>query len=567
MHKILVIEDDHLLLEFLSDSLRRVGFEILSAQNGSAGIEMDRTEHPDIIISDINMPVMNGLQVLEKIQDNPETSDIPFIFLTGKVEMEDLRTGMRMGADDYLVKPVELEELVAAINTRLDKHQKITQYYKNEIDRTRQSLEMTINYDMITGLPRTAMLEKQINLLQETGHPDKMLALMVIKLDRLRGILDVFGKKDYDFITKLIIERIVEVLPDGQSLYVLENDQFGVLLVESEEIYDVNIIAEEILQNIKRIIRFQTQELHLTASMGIALTTVTECNFEDIYDEAELALNYAIEQGHNNYQIFKPAIKKHVFERIQLENALHRAMDRKEFVLVYQPKYQLIDERIIGIEALVRWENKELGTVSPSQFIPIAEANGLIVKLGEWITETICNQVIDWKKKGFQVPRVAINVSGVQIKDKNFVDRMSRIITESGVTGEDLEFELTESILIKNSRETAEKLMTFKNLGVNISIDDFGTGYSSLQYLKNFPHDKIKIDQSFIRDLTIDRNSASIVTTIISMAHKLGVKVVAEGVENQEQVNFLRQHKCDEIQGYFYSKPLPAENVFNMIAN
>ena len=567
MSKVLVIEDDILLLEFLSDSLRRMGFDILAAKDGHTGIEMAQTEHPDIIISDINMPVMSGLQVLEKLQENPETSEIPFIFLTGKVEMEDLRAGMRLGADDYLVKPVELDELKAAINTRLDKHQKITQYYKSEIDRTRHSLEMTINYDMNTGLPKTVMLEKRVNDLKATENQGKMLGFMVIVLDRLRGIMDVLGKKDYDFIIKLIIDRIVEVLPDGQSLYSLDNDQFGVLLVEAEEVYDTKIIAEDILQNIKRIIRFQTQELHLTASIGIALATIADSNFENIYNEAELALNYAIEQGHNNYQIYKPAIKKHVFERIQLENALHRAINGNEFVILYQPKYQLTDESIIGIEALVRWENKEFGTVSPSQFIPLAEANGLIVQLGEWITETICKQVVDWKKLGFRVPRVAINVSGVQIKDKNFVERMSQIIIQSGASGQDLEFELTESILMKNSRETAEKLMTFKNWGINISIDDFGTGYSSLQYLKNFPHDKIKIDQSFIRDLTIDKNSASIVTTIISMAHKLGVKVVAEGVENQDQVNFLREHDCDEIQGFYYSKPVPAEDMPMMLAS
>ncbi len=567
MSKVLVIEDDRLLLEFLSDSLQRMGFDILAAQDGHTGIEMAQTEHPDIIISDINMPVMNGLQVLEKLQENPETSEIPFIFLTGKVEMEDLRAGMRMGADDYLVKPVELDELKAAINTRLDKHHKITQYYKSEIDRTRQSLEMTINYDMVTGLPKTVMLEKRVNDLRAAEIQGKMLGFMVINLDRMRGMMDVFGKKDYDFIIKLIIDRIVEVLPDGQSLYALDNDQFGVLLVESEEIYDTKVIAENILQNIKRVIRFQTQELHLTASIGIALATIAESDFEAIYNEAELALNYAIEQGHNNYQIFKPAIKKHVFERIQLENALHRAVNGNEFILLYQPKYQLTDESIIGIEALVRWENKEFGTVSPSQFIPLAEANGLIVQLGEWITETICKQVVDWKKLGFRVPRVAINVSGVQIKDKNFVERMSQIIIQSGASGQDLEFELTESILMKNSRETAEKLMTFKNWGINISIDDFGTGYSSLQYLKNFPHDKIKIDQSFIRDLTTDKNSASIVTTIISMAHKLGVKVVAEGVEHQEQVNFLREHDCDEIQGFYYSKPVPAQDLPMMLAS
>jgi len=425
------------------------------------------------------------------------------------------------------------------------------------------NLEKTINYDELTGLPKKAILEKQLKKIKFERSFDDNVALMIVKFDQFRGMADVLGES----LIKLLIKRINNIIGGDTDIYWLDSDEFGFLFPENPDENTLTSIADRILENIRRTFVYNDQELHFNASLGISQTQIKNSNFTRLLAEAELALNYAVKQGYSNYQFYNRKIKKHVFERIRLESALHRAVERKEFVIYYQPKYQVTDERLVGIEALVRWEHAELGMVSPSQFIPLAETNGLINDIGDWITDSICKQIVNWKTDGIKTPRVAINVSGGQLEKQDFYDRITVILEENGVAGSELEFELTESILVKNSKEMAKKLTEFKKLGINISIDDFGTGYSSLQYLKNFPHDKIKIDQSFIRDLTKDKNSASIVTTIISMAHKLGVRVIAEGVENSDQVDFLRKHQCDEIQGFYYSKPVTADQLREVMLN
>ena len=563
MAKILVIEDDAILLEFLSEALGTEDHDVVTAGNGSDGVRLALDALPDLIISDVNMPGLNGHGVLKKLQADPATTNIPFIFLTGNSDIDDFRAGMSLGADDYLMKPVDIKQLTSAVNTRLKKHANITKRYRDEITRTMQSLQMTLNYDEFTGLPKKAILEKRIKKIKLSGSYTASIALMIVKMDRFRGMADVLGGS----LLKLLIERFHEVLGPKEEVYLLDNDEFAWLIEADQGELFLNSLAEKMLNNIRQTFNYKNQELHFNATIGIAQSKIRDINFTRLQSEAELALNYAVEQGYSNYKFFDPDMKNHVFQRIRLEGALHRAVERKEFVIFYQPKIRLTDGRLGGIEALVRWEHEELGTVSPSQFIPIAESNGLITEIGEWITDSICQQITSWQKSGITAPRVAINVSGIQLEKADFYDRMAAIIQKNNVSGENLEFELTESILMNNSDQMAEKLTRFKKLGVNISIDDFGTGYSSLQYLKNFPHDKIKIDQSFIRDLTIDRNSASIVTTIISMAHNMGVKVVAEGVEHKEQVDFLREHGCDEIQGYYYSKPVSVEELPQLFAS
>jgi len=563
MAKILVIEDDSLLLGFLKEALKHEKFEVLTAGNGEKGIIKARKYQPDLIISDINMPGLNGYDVLRCLQGDSKTKNIPFIFLTGKIEMDDLREGMSLGADDYLMKPVMISELIKAVKTRLKKHQELTKKYQDEITHTMQSLEKTINYDDFSGLPKKAVLEKRVKEVRFNKPFDDIAALMIIRLDRFQGITDVFGQS----LIKPLIERILEVADIKNEVYWLGSEEFGLFYTDNKSCDELQMIARNLMQNIRKTFVFNEQEMHFTASIGISQAQIKNINFTRLLSEAELALNYAVEQGYSNFQFFEPTIKKHVFQRIRLEGALHRAVEKNELLIYYQPKYQLSDEKLAGIEALVRWEHEEFGMVSPSQFIPIAESNGLINEMGYWITESICKQITEWKNMGIETPRVAINVSGGQLAEEDFYQRILDILNEVGINGNDLEFELTESILVRNSEEITKKLTDFKKLGISISIDDFGTGYSSLQYLKNFPHDKIKIDQSFIRDLTIDKNSDSIVTTIISMAHKLGVRVVAEGVENSDQVDFLRKHNCDEIQGFYFSKPITADQLTEVLSS
>jgi diguanylate cyclase (GGDEF)-like protein len=563
--RILIIEDDQLVLESISELLTLQGFSIISAADGMTGLGMARQLRPDLIICDITMPGMNGHEVLVALQAEPETSSIPFIFLTAKSEMEDLRKGMRLGADDYLSKPVIIDELIATVKARLARHHKITQHYEEEITRTRYDLEKTKNYDQITGLPKINMLEQYLADLKQTTNQNTLLALVLIKIDRFRNVVDLIGQSEYMSLINLLLERIQEICKNRFQLYWSDRDEFAILVNGLNKRAAVTSLAGKILNNIRRSILYHEQEMHFTASAGITLTQLNNCEVSRLITEAELALHYAIEKGHNNFQYFENRIKKRIFNQLHLENALHRALDNREFVIYYQPKFNLADKKIVGIEALLRWQHESFGIVSPAQFIPLAEQNGLIVPIGDWLTSTICRQIKSWKEQGLRVPRVAINVSGGQLREQDFIGKVCLLMQQTEVSGIELEFELTESILIKSSPETLSKLGQIKKMGIGISIDDFGTGYSSLQYLKNFPHDHIKIDQSFIRDIVNDQNTASIVSSIISLAHKMGVKVIAEGVENSDQVQYLIEHNCDEIQGFYFSKPLSADSLARII--
>lgn len=566
MSRILIIEDEQLVRESICELLTLQGFEISSAADGSAGLRLARQLKPDLIISDISMPGMNGHEVLVALQTDPETSSIPFIFLTAKSEMEDLRKGMRLGADDYLSKPVIIDELTAAVEARLTRHHKITQHYEEEITRTRSDLEKTKNYDPLTGLPRINLLEQHITELKNTTAQNLSLSFILLKIDRFRNVIDLIGQSEYTSLINLLLERIQEICKNHYQLYWSDRDEFAILATGFNKRAAVTTLAGKILNNIRQPILYHNQEMHFTASLGITLAQLKNCEVSRLITEAELALHYAIEKGYNNFQYFEKRIKKHIFDQIHLENALHRALDNQEFVIYYQPKINLADKKIVGIEALLRWQHENFGLVSPAQFIPLAEQNGLIVPIGDWLTSSICRQIKTWKEQGISVPRVAINVSGGQLREQDFIGKVSTLMQQADIQGTDLEFELTESILIKSSPETLSKLGQIRGMGIGISIDDFGTGYSSLQYLKNFPHDHIKIDQSFIRDIVTNENTASIVSSIISLAHKIGVKVIAEGVENSDQVKYLTDHNCDEIQGFYFSKPLSADSLARIIA-
>jgi EAL domain-containing protein (putative c-di-GMP-specific phosphodiesterase class I)/PleD family two-component response regulator len=566
MAKILIIEDEVLVRESICELLALQGFEISSAGDGSSGLQSARQLHPDLIICDITMPGLNGHEVLVTLQADPETSSIPFIFLTAKSDMEDLRKGMKLGADDYLSKPVIIDELIAAVKARITRYHKITRHYEEEITRTRSDLEKTKNYDQITGLPKIDLLEQQVTELKKSTGQDALLALMIVKIDRFRNVIDLIGQSEYASLISLLLERIREICKNRFRLYWSDRDEFAILVNGLTKRALITALAGKILNNIRRPLLYHKQEMHFTASIGITLEQLHSCEVTRMITETELALHYAIEKGHNNFQYFESKIKKHIFDRIHLENALHRALDNQEFVIYYQPKINLADKKIVGVEALLRWQHENFGIVSPAQFIPLAEQNGLIVPIGDWLTSSICRQIREWKERGITVPPVAINVSGGQLREQDFIGKVSTLMQQTAIRGTELEFELTESILISSSPETLNKLGQIRKMGIGISIDDFGTGYSSLQYLKNFPHDHIKIDQSFIRDIITNENTASIVSSIISLAHKMGVKVIAEGVENSDQVKYLTEHHCDEIQGFYFSKPLSADSLAKIIA-
>jgi EAL domain-containing protein (putative c-di-GMP-specific phosphodiesterase class I)/CheY-like chemotaxis protein len=534
--------------------------------DGENGIQSAIKFHPDLILCDISMPNTNGYAVLEALRNDKRTHAIPFIFLTAMGGMQDLRKGMRLGADDYLTKPVSADELIAAVKTRLEKHHQITNHFQNEIEQTKYHLEITRNFDETTNLPKKVVLERKLKQLATTVSPNSTIALLIIKFNRFKNITDIFGKNDYLKLIHELVKRIENETSIEKNTYILNDDELGIPLNSISSKKGLTQLANSILSAIRLPVAFENREINCNASIGLSLST-NYISAEELISYAEIAVNAALEDGFNTFKFYEDKLKKHAIDRMNLDSALNKALERGEFTLNYQPKIDSINQNIIGSEALIRWKNSDYGLISPQQFIPIAEENGLIIPIGEWVLETICNQLNEWKRAGINPIPVAINISARQLEQKNFVKSISSILEKTRIENELLEIELTESILIKNSQNTSRKLTKLRKSGMKVAIDDFGTGYSSLAYLTNFPFDKLKIDQSFIRDIVTDKAAASLATSIISMAHRLGVRVIAEGVETEDQLKFLKDYKCDEIQGYYFSEPVSADNFTSLLKN
>lgn len=324
-------------------------------------------------------------------------------------------------------------------------------------------------------------------------------------------------------------------------------------------------LAQQILEVLRPPFTYNGQELYVTTSIGISLYPYDGADADTLLKNADTALNRAKEQGRNNYQLYTPAMNARAFERLALENSLRKALEREQFLLHYQAQLDLQTGSIPAMESLVRWQHPDLGLVYPSEFIPLAEETGLIVPLGEWVLRTACAQSKAWQKAGLPAMAVGVNLSARQFQHHDLVDSVGRVLKETELDPQDLELEITESIAMQNADFTIVILRDLKEMGVQVSLDDFGTGYSSLSYLKKFPIDTLKIDQSFVRDLSVDANDAAIANAVIVLAHSLKLKVVAEGVESKEQEEFLRSHGCDRIQGHLFSNPLSAEDFESMV--
>lgn len=324
-------------------------------------------------------------------------------------------------------------------------------------------------------------------------------------------------------------------------------------------------VAQEIIEVIKPPFIFNNQELHITASVGISLYPYDGEDAETLLKNADTALNRVKEQGKNNYQLYTPTMNSEAFGRMILENNMLKALEREEFIIHYQAQVDLRSGRIIGVEALVRWQHPDLGLIPPADFIPMAEENGLIVPIGEWVLRTACVQNKIWQEAGLPPLRVAVNLSARQFQQVQLSEIIEQTLNQTRLDSRYLELEITESIAMQNADFTIRTLREFRDMGVHVAIDDFGTGYSSLSYLRKFPIDSLKIDRSFIRDIIMHPNDAAIITAVIMLAHSLKVKVTAEGVETQEQLDFLKKQNCDKMQGYLFSRPVPAKEFEELI--
>jgi diguanylate cyclase (GGDEF)-like protein/PAS domain S-box-containing protein len=428
---------------------------------------------------------------------------------------------------------------------------------------TARALSLRMSYlaqhDSLTDLPNRILLSDRLTEAIAMAHRyRRKLAVLYVDVDRFKHINDSLGHDIGDRLLQSVAARLHACVRSSDTVSRQGGDEFVVLLSEVTHVQHAGISAEKILLALRTPHRIDQHELRLTVSIGIASYPDDGMEAEVLMKNADFAMYHAKESGRNNYQFFQPEMNIRAVERQSLENGLRHAMERQEFVLHYQPKMNLETGAIIGVEALIRWRHPQRGLVPPAQFIPVAEECGLIVPIGRWVLREACRQARAWRDSGLMLMRVAINISAVELRDKDFVAGVRSILTDTGLEAHYVGLELTETCLLQDSKSTAAALQALKDLGVGLALDDFGTGHSSLSHLKRFPIDTLKIDQSFVRDITTDADDASIVSAVISLGKSLHMRVVAEGVETREQLVFLRDQGCAEAQGYYFSHPVVA---------
>jgi diguanylate cyclase (GGDEF)-like protein/PAS domain S-box-containing protein len=413
-------------------------------------------------------------------------------------------------------------------------------------------------HDALTGLPNRLLFIDRLTLaVADAQRLGLMAAVMFMDLDRFKLINDTLGHTIGDMLLKSIGERLLEVVRDRDTVCRLGGDEFTIILENIECMEDAIVVAQQILDSFKEPCLIEGHELFITPSIGIALYPDDGTEIEPLVRNADTEMYRAKETG-NTYQLYTKAMNSQAFERLNLENDLRKALDRSEFVVYYQPQMNISGGEIIGMEALVRWQHHSRGLIPPIEFIPLAEETGLIVPIGEWVLRTACEQSKKWIDMGFPPMRLAVNLSARQFQQKNLVQSVAQILEDIGLLATYLELEITESIAMHDVEHAIITLEQLKDLGVQISIDDFGTGYSSLNYLKKFPIQTLKIDKSFVHDITNDPDDGAIAASVILMAHSLKLNVIAEGVETREQLSFLRERFCDEFQGFLFSGPITA---------
>jgi diguanylate cyclase (GGDEF)-like protein len=447
-----------------------------------------------------------------------------------------------------------------------------------EKDRTRmesaEKIRLLAYYDSLTGLPnRTFHKELMKRAIEHARRNKEIFALFYIGVDNFQRINDSLGYSIGDILLKAIADRLTNSLrksdyvarsDEEETINVVSRvggDEFIVLAQDISQAQDAAKMSRRLLEEMSAPYDLSGREVFLTVSIGISLYPDDGTDVDDLLKNAEKAMRHTKSEGKNSYHFYSSSMQSSILEVLTMESDLHKALERNELVLYYQPKVDATTRMVKGMEALIRWIHPDKGLIPPMQFIPLAETSGLIIPIGEFVIRTVCRQIKTWQEAGYKQINISLNVSGRQFDQQNLIEIIKDALQDTMISPQCLEVEVTESTIMRNPEKAIRILTELKTMGIQISIDDFGTGYSSLSYLKRLPLDFLKIDQSFVKSLVSDSRDQAIVRATIAMAHSLNLKTIAEGVETQEQLSFLQEHGCDEIQGYLFSRPLPAEDI------
>ncbi|HEY8036619.1 MAG TPA: EAL domain-containing protein [Methylobacter sp.] len=462
---------------------------------------------------------------------------------------------MQVAPDDHISMLQQANENLVIATIEAQKKAEQIQMAKDQLD-------YLAHHDTLTDLPNRMLLQDRLNQAIELAHRQgRQLAVMFMDLDRFKYINDSLGHGVGDQLLLSVAQRLVNCARHSDTVSRQGGDEFVLLLSSIEHPEDAALFAQKMLAALALPHRIDQRNLHISVSIGISIYPTDGRDAETLIKTADTAMYYAKESGRNNYKFFEQNMHVSAVQRQSIENSLHQALERQEFVLYYQPKVDLHSGAVVGVEALIRWQHPELGLLAPEQFIYIAEDCGLILPISRWVQREACRQARIWQQEGLPPVTIAVNTSALEFRDKDFLKNIHAILNDTGLEPRYLELELTESVLMRDSESTDSVLHALANLGVKLAIDDFGTGYFSLCYLKHLPIDTLKIDQSFVSKMISNPDDATIVTTVINMGKSLKKRVIAEGVETSEQVAFLVAQHCDEGQGCYFGCPMVAEEL------
>ncbi len=556
--KILIVQPDEASAELLQSFLASAGYLDIASTPDTETVQALLVDYkPDVVLLDSDaLTGLGGEGLLEKLSSERNGQQRPLMVLSANLDRK-LKLRILQSHDaQLLAKPVDPAELLLRLHNTLV---------------AKALRERAAFHDELTGLPnRERYVDRLDWAIRYSQRYGGVGAVLHISLDRFQQVVNALGWGVGDRLLRATAQNLLQTvrstdiitlnanLEDGEvMLSRLTGNEFTALLTNIDRPDRAAMIARRILPSIQTPFRAGSHELISTCSIGIAIFPDDGTTRDDIMRAANNALQHAINQGGNTFNFYARDLNDRAIERLRVETNLRRAIDHDELRLYYQPKVDVANGRITGAEALVRWQHPTLGVIGPAGFITVAEECGAILALGDWVLNEACRQISEWRQAGLLLPRVAVNVSLHQFRQADFAEKVAATLATHGLEGRQVILELTESAVMEDSEQSLRSLARLRELGIELAVDDFGTGYSSLSYLTRFPLNELKVDRSFLASVDSDRHSATLVAAIISMGHQLGLRVVAEGVETEQQLQFLREHHCNEYQGYFCSKPLP----------
>lgn len=554
---IMMVDDEPTTTEVLQMFLEAAGYTKFVTRNDSrTAIDALREDTPDVLLLDLMMPEVSGFEILAAMREDDVLRHIPVIMLTSSVDAETKLQALELGATDFLGKPVDPSELALRLRNTL---------------RAKAHQDRLAHYDALTGLPNRALCQGRLDAaLAATIAENRQCAVLHVDLDRFRRVNDSLGQKMGDMVLKSVAQRLEGVvmlgdqtldlaaLPQSEPFVArLGADEFAIVMPCINDVDHVTRTASRVRGAFLQPFVLVRDDVFVTAAVGIAMCPRDGTRADDLLQKAASATAHAKTHGLKHHQFYSSDVTEHASRRLQLETLLYKAVENDQLSIAYQPKLAVGNDAVVGAEALLRWTLPDGTSVSPGEFIPIAEECGLIVDVGASVLRMACRQLRDWQAAGLSDINLAVNVSAVQFRDAAFLDVLEAALGDAGINGTQLTVEVTEGVLMNNADESTRTLSRIRELGPRISIDDFGTGYSSLAYLKRFAIDELKIDGSFIRDIPHDPDNCAIVNAVIGLSHGLGLRVVAEGVEEETQHAFLREHGCNVFQGFLASRALP----------